>query len=152
MRARRLVVLAIAAAGLVAGCAGDNVKPGVNVVYAIVQLVDSTGAVTSQVNVPGEGAVGPSIVLPRGKSTKLRMLWMSADSAPEPAAADPVLGMRVQVPTGFGMTWTPSPASRFEGTMATTTAQPGPVFIPIQLVDNTRGVTVFGMLAPFSVP
>ncbi len=152
MRARALAVLAIAVAGLGAGCGSDSKVTGVAVTYGLVQVVDSTGVVTAQYNVPGDGAAPAPIVLPRSAATRLRFIWMSADSAPDPAAADPSLVMRVQVPAGFGLTWTTSPAARYEGTMATTTAQPGPVFVPIQLVDNTRGVTVFGMLAPFSVP
>ncbi|MBI3791514.1 MAG: hypothetical protein HY275_11635 [Gemmatimonadetes bacterium] len=148
----RLRSLVLSAAGLlVIGCAGDTAKPGIAVAYAIVQVLDGTGAVTAQYNVVADGPVGSPVSVAINTPTRLRFLWMSADSTPEPAAASPSLSLVVQMPPGFGLTWTPSATTRYEGTLTGTVLQPSPVFVPMHLQDASKGVAVFSMLTPITV-
>ena len=149
---RGLATLAVAlAVGVGVACSSNTSTSGVTVSYARVELLDGAGAIMSGVNIVTDGPVGSPVIIVRNVPTRLRVTWFAADSNPDPAAADPSFQAQFAIPPGFGLSFAPSAAARYEGTITGTTLQPSLVFVPLHLFDARRSVSVFSALVPFLV-
>lgn len=146
-----MIALALGVA-MLAGCSSNTNGSGLQVSYARVDLLDGAGAVTQSVTLVTDGNVGPSIPLTLSVPQRLRVTWLTADSVPDPGAADPSLAMRLAIPNAsYGLTFVQSPSLRYEGSITSTKLYASPVFIPLQLFDNSRNAVVFSIQAHFVV-
>ena len=136
-----------------ASCSSSSNVDRLTVAFARVDLLDNAGNVTLSVNLVAEGDVGPSVPLVQNVPQRIRVTWFSADSTPDPSAADPSLVMKFGIPLApYGLSFTQSPASRYQGTMTGTMVHnPLPVFVPLQLYDNASARVVFSIQAHFTV-
>lgn len=145
-------LLAMAGALVVAAACGSSHTGSLTVHYARVELLDNAGVVTQAVDLVSDGAVGPSVVLTRNVTQRFRVTWLGDDSLPDPSAADPSLVMKFGISLApYGLTFVQSPTARYEGTILGATLQPSPVFVPLELYDNSKGNTVFSIMAHFTV-
>lgn len=149
---RRIMILLAVGVAVLAGCSSNTNGSGLLVSYARVDLIDGTGTVTQSVDLVANGSVGPSIPLTLNVPQRLRVTWLTADSVPDPGAADPSLVMKLAIPNAsYGLTFVQNPLSRYEGTITSSMLYASPVFIPLQLFDNSRNAVVFTIMAHFVV-
>jgi uncharacterized protein YfaS (alpha-2-macroglobulin family) len=122
MSFRSLSRIAVVAGTMaLAACGHDH--EDVTVTSARLEVLNASGAVVQTVTVTPNNVTGGPLALTLNTNATVRVTWLNAAGAADPANTDSDFEVRFNPPTGSGLTWTLASGSRTQGTMRGTAAQ-----------------------------
>lgn len=112
---------AVAVIATLAACGHDH--EDVTVTSARLEVLNAGGAVVQTVTVTPNNVTGGPLALTLSANTTVRVTWLNASGAADPANTDSDFEVRFNPPSGSGLTWALASGSRTQGTMRGATAQ-----------------------------
>jgi hypothetical protein len=104
-----------------AACGHDH--EDITVASARLEVLNASNAVIQTVTVTPNAVTGGPLVLTQNANTTVRVTWLDAAGAADPANSDADFELRFNPPSGSGLTWALASGSRTQGTMRGTSVQ-----------------------------
>lgn len=142
-------VLAGLAVATLAACAHDH--EDVTVTSARIEVLNSGGTAVQTVTVTPNNVTGGPLQLTRGAATTIRVTWLDASGAADPANSDGDFQVRFAPPAGSGLSFSLTAGSRTQGVMTGTTLQSTAVQVGVQLYHTGENHSDFDARVPVTV-
>lgn len=148
MKHVRLAALALSVVTL-AAC-DDHDHEDITVASARVEVLNGTNVVQT-ITVTPSGVTGGPLALTRNVATTIRVTWLNASGASDPANSDSDFQVRFNPPAGSGLSFALASGSRNSGTMTGTTVTTSAVQVGVSLYHTVEAHSDFDANIPVTV-